>query len=47
VRIVSGFFDEFPPCGGQRRFVGANQAFRNAPGPVIIVLPKRASRMAQ
>jgi hypothetical protein len=47
VRVVSGLFDEFAPSGGQRRFVDADQAFRDAPGTVILVLPERSSRMTE
>jgi hypothetical protein len=47
LRVVSGLFGEFAPSGGQRRFVGANQACRDAPGTVILVLPKWSSRMTK
>ena len=40
-------FDEFAQSGGQRRFVDADQAFRDAPGTVILVLPKWSSRMTE
>ena len=47
LRVMSSFFGEFAPSGGQRPFIGANQAFRDAPGAVILVPPKWSSRMAE
>jgi hypothetical protein len=40
LRVVSSLFGElFAPSGRQRPFIGANQAFRDAPSSVIVVLP--------
>jgi hypothetical protein len=41
------FFGEFAPSGEQRRFIGANQTFRDAPGSVILVLPKWSTWMTE
>jgi hypothetical protein len=45
--VVSSFLGEFAPSGGQRYFIGANQTFRDAPGTVILVLPKWSAWMSE
>lgn len=47
LRVMSSLFGEFAPSSGQRRFIGANQAFRDAPGTVILVLPKWPAWMTE
>ena len=47
MRVVSRLFGEFAASCGQRRFVGSNQTLRDAPGTVILVLPKWSSRMTE
>jgi hypothetical protein len=47
LRVVSSFLGEFAPSGGQRRFIGANQAFRDAPSSVILVFPKWSAWMTE
>jgi hypothetical protein len=47
LRVVSSLLGEFAPSGRQRRFIGANQAFRDAPSTVILVLPKWSAWMTE
>ena len=47
LRVMSSLLGEFAPSGGQRRFIGANQTFRDAPGTVIHVLPKWSAWMSE
>ena len=46
-RMVAGLFGELTLCGRKRGFARPNQAFRNGPGTLILMAPKRSARVAK